>query len=158
MSSYLTPKDGIYDPSKRFAFTNITDEPFTFQWGGTPITVKPKGTVELPHHLAILATKNLVDKIMGAEAREDELKTRKSNKDPYWRSPKGISVGVPEARKPYEDKILRELKLDEESPEVAVMRAQIKEQLMADMSQEKAAPVTKMSVGKEEFAIIDKKK
>jgi len=158
MSSYLTVKEGIYDPLKRFAFTNITDEVFTFKWGGQPISVKPQETIELPHHLAVLATTNLVDKIMLDEARKDEEETRKKNKDPYWRSPKGISVGVPEARKPYEQKILRELKPDEESPQIQVMRAQIREELERDLKQENSPKVQRMSVSKEEFAEIKSKK
>lgn len=150
-------KDGIYDPTKRFAFTNITDEPFTSQWGGQPITVKPKDVVELPHHLAVKMTTELVDKIMQEEARQDEITTRAANKDPYWRSPKGISMGVPEARKPYEQKILRELLPDEENPQTAIARARIREELMSDMSAEKSAPVTRMAVSQEEFAEIKPK-
>lgn len=156
MSSYLTVKNGIYDPSKRFAFTNVTDKDFVFSWGGNPITVKPKDTVEMPHHLAVLATTKLVDQIMLGEARQDELTMRKENKDPYWRSPKGISVGVPEARKPYEDKILRELQPDEENPQFAIQRARMKEELLRDLSAEKAEPVSKIVVSPEQFAEIKK--
>lgn len=157
MSSNLTVKEGIYDPTKRFAFTNISDETFTFKWGGNPITVKPKETIELPHHLAVLATGKLVDHIMGSEARADELKMRAENKDPYWRSPKGIAMGVPEARRPYEEKILRELGPGEESPALQVMRAQIKEELQRDLSQEKAKPISSIKVGESEFAPIKTK-
>lgn len=157
MSSNLSVKNGIYDPSKRFAFTNITDRDFTFHWGGNPITVKPKDTVEMPHHLAVLATGKLVDQIMLGEAREDELTMRAANKDPYWRSPKGISVGVPAAREPYETKILRELAPDEENPQTAIMRAKMREELQRDLSAENAAPVSRMAVAPEQFAPISNK-
>lgn len=157
MSSNLTVKNGIYDPSKRFAFTNITDKDFTFYWGGNPITVKPKDTVEMPHHLAVLATGKLVDQIMLGEARKDELTMRSANKDPYWRSPKGISVGVPAAREPYETKILRELSPDEENPQTAIMRAKMREELQRDLSGETAAPISRMAVSPEQFAPIANK-
>lgn len=143
MSSFLDKKTGIFDPSKRYGFKNITENPFTFTWGGNPITVKPGDEVELPEHYALLATKNLVDQIMQEEAHAEEQEMKVKKNDPYWRSPKGIAVGIPAARKPYEDKILRELKLNEESPQVQVMRAQIKEQLMADLTngQQPPAPI-----------------
>lgn len=157
MSSYLTVKNGIYDPSKRFAFTNISSTDFTFSWGGKPITVKTGDVVEMPHHLAVLATGKLVDQIMMGIAREDEIKMRLENKDPYWRSPKGISVGIPEARKPYEDKVLRELAPDEENPQTAMMRASMREQLMHDLSAEKAQTIDKISVPLEQFAEIKEK-
>lgn len=156
MSSFLD-KNGVFDPSKRYAFTNITNEPFTFHWAKVPITIQAGDTKELPEHLALLATKNLVDKLMIGEVTVEEQKMRTKMKDPYWRSPKGTSLGVPAARKPYEDQILRELQLDEESPEVAIMRARIKEELMTDLSAEKSPAISRISVGKEEFAEIKSK-
>lgn len=138
MSSNLTIRQGIYDPTKRFAFKNITEEPFTFTWNSDPITVKAGQEVELPHHMAILATGKIVDKIMMDIARDDEQKQRKINKDPLWRSPKGIAVGVPEARRVWEEQVLRELKVDDENPQVAVMRAQMREELLKDLKGEKS--------------------
>lgn len=153
MTSFLD-KNGVFDPSKRYAFTNITDEPFTFHWAKVPITIQAGDTKELPEHLALLATKNLVDKLMIGEITIEEQKMKAKTKDPYWRSPKATSFGVPAARKPYEDQILRELAVDEESPEIAIMKAKIKEELMTDMSAEKSQSVSRISVGKEEFAEI----
>ena len=155
MSSFLDPKEGMYNPLKRFAFTNITTEPFTFTWDKIPMTVKPSDTIELPHHLALHATKHLVDKIMieGIKIEEDVMKKEKN--DPYFRHPKGTSLGVPGARKVYEDKILRELAVDEESPQIAIMRMKIKEELMADMKSEpKSAKTIKIAMS--EFAEIKK--
>ena len=91
-------------------------------------------------------------------AEEEEKKMREKTKDPYWRSKIGISAGVPEARRPYEEKILRELKPDEENPQTAIMRSRIREELMADLTAEKSAPITRMAVGKDEFAEIKPKK
>lgn len=158
MSSYLSVKDGIYDPSKRFGFKNITKEDFTFTWGNQPIKVKAGQEIELPHHLAVLATGKLVDKIMNDSVREEEVKMRTKNKDPMWRSPRGLSTGIPEARKPFETQILRELKIDDENPQMAVIRAQIREELLSDLNAEKAAPVAKMTVKTEEFSQIQSKK
>ncbi len=143
MSSFLDKKTGIYDPSKRYGFKNITDKPFTFSWGNQPITVKAGEEIEVPEHYALLATKKIVDQIMMEEVATEEAKMRAELKDPYWRSPKGISIGIPAARKVYEDKVLRELTLNEESPQVQVMRAQIREQILSDIdnSQKPKVPV-----------------
>lgn len=142
MSSFLDKKIGVYDPSKRYGFKNITSEPFTFSWGGNPITVKAGAEIEVPEHYAIVATTKLVDQIMQDEVREEEKKMRAELRDPYWRSPKGIAMGVPAARKPYEDKILRELAFDEENPQTQVMRSQIKEQIMNDMTNAQKPPAS----------------
>lgn len=164
MSSYLTKRDGIYDPSKRYGFKNITKEEggigedFTFVWNGTPFKVKVGQEVELPEHLALHATKYLVDKIMIDSVRDEEIKMRAKLKEPFWRSARGLSVGIPEARKPLETKILRELKIDDENPQMAVIRAQIKEELLNDLNAEKSQPVARMSVKNEEFAEIKSKK
>lgn len=144
MSSNLDLKQGIYDPSKRFAFTNITDAPFTFAWGNSPITVKPKETIELRHHLAVLATNRIVDQIMIEEMRK---KTEAEKlKNPMYLAPNQAgSLGVPAAREPFEKQVLRELALDEESPQIQVMRAQIREEMARDLNQEKSPAITRIS-------------
>lgn len=158
MTSFLDVKDGIYDPRRRFAFTNITDEPFTFTWGGVPTTVKPHKTIEVSHHIAVLATKKLCDQIMMGEVKKEEDAYKAAHpSEMYWRSPKAGSVGVPAARKLIEDQILRELKLDEESPEVSMMRAEMKEKILADLSAEKAAPASEIKIDPTEFAEIKTK-
>lgn len=130
--------NGLFNPTLRFAFTNITTEDFKSFWGGQPIIIKAGQTVELTHHLAVKLTKELVDKIMQGEAHLDEL----AHKDiAYYRSPKGMMLGVPAARKVWEDKIVRELAPDEESPEIQVMRAQLKEEILAQQNKEQAQPV-----------------
>lgn len=148
MASFLDVKNGLYDPSKRFAFTNITAEVFESAWDGQKIIVNPSQTIELTHHLAVKLTGELVDKIMIGNAKLDELQ----HKEPYFRSPQGTSLGVPAARKVWEDQILRELQVDEESPEIQIMRAKIREELISDMKKEpsKEGVTAPTSVG--EFA------
>lgn len=137
MSGLLGKNEGMFNPSLRFAFTNITDEDFVSAWGGSPITVKPHQTIELPHHLANKLTDELVDKIMIGNAKLDEVTYYKAHPDMQPNTYRAASsLGVPAARKVWEDQIVRLLELDEESPEIQVMRAQIKEELLADMSKE----------------------
>ncbi len=152
MSSFLDVKNGLYDPSKRFAFTNITSEPFVSAWDGQPITVQPSQTIELTHHLAVKLTGELVDKIMIGNAKMDELQSNQ----PYFRSPKGTSLGVPAARKVWEDQILRELEVDEESPEIQIMRAKIREEIMTDLKAEPSDEKVPVPTGIAEFADLDK--
>lgn len=144
---------GVYDPTKRYGFKNITEKPFTFSWDNNPITVPPGEEIELPEYMAIMATHKQVDQIMSEIAFEDTVRLRKENKDYAARSPLGIAMGVPSARKPYEDKILRELKLDEKNPQVQILRAQIKEQLMTDLTngQKPAAPIESVVAGIAQF-------
>lgn len=131
---------GMYDPRKRYGFKNITDEVFTFSWNGNPVSVKPQTEIELPEYMAIMATHKLVDQVMGKLAQEDTERLRKEMKDHTARSPLGIAMGVPAARKVYEDKILRELKIDEQSPEIQVLRAQIKDQITNDIANGQKPP------------------
>jgi hypothetical protein len=124
-----------------------------------PTTVKPHQTIEVAHHIAVLATKKLCDQIMmGDVKKEEDIYKAAHPSEPYHRSPRASSVGVPMARKPIEDKILRELQVDEESPEISMMRAEMKEQLMNDLSKEKAAPASEIRIDPVEFADIDESK
>lgn len=132
MSQLLQKNQGLFDPSKRFAFTNITTEDFVSAWNGSPITIKAGVTVELPHHLANKLTDELVDKIIIGDAKLDEV----TKSQPYYRSPIGMSLGVPAARKVWEDQIVRELAVDEESPQVQVMRAELRAELEAELTKQ----------------------
>jgi sirohydrochlorin ferrochelatase len=148
MSSNLWVKQGIYDPTKRFLFTNITSEPFTFTWGKSPITVKAGEVIELPHHLAVLATTALVDQIMNKEIKEEEDKMKLETKNPYYRSPRGSSLGIPAAREPYEKKICRELERSESKvteSQMGVIRTELAETLKRDLAGENSPKITKMS-------------
>lgn len=146
-NSFLEP-NGLYDPSKRFAFTNITDEDLISLWAKIPIKVKAHETIEIGpatpiigvgHALAIKMTNELVDKIIMNEAKLDELK---HPNEPYYRSNIALTAGVPAARKVYEDKILRELEVGEDSPAIQAMRSQLKEEILSggELNREKPVP------------------
>ncbi len=145
MQSFLEV-NGLNSPGTRWAFTNITDEDFISHWGGVEIKVKPRETIELSditplpemcmgHNLAVKMTKELVDKIMIGNAKLDEV----AKNLPYYRSPQASSLGVPGARKIWEDQILRSLGQEEESPAMAHMRAKMKEEIL---SQKEAEPTS----------------
>ena len=147
MSSNIWVKNGIYDPTKRFAFTNIDTENFTFHWNKKPITVKAGETVELPHYLAVLATTELVDKLMLAEADKKTKEIQKSN--PGYKAPNQAgSLGVPAARAVWENRILKELPpRDDNDAQLQVIRAQVTEELRKDLEngQKKANPIAAVS-------------
>ena len=148
MSSNLWVKQGIYDPTKRFAFTNITKEVFTFTWGKTPITVKPDETVELPHHLAVLATTQLVDIIMQKDIKEEEDRMKIETKNAYYRSPRASSLAVPAVREVWESKIVKELKPNESKlseSQRGVLRSELKDNLIKDMKAENSPSIEKIS-------------
>jgi len=148
--------EGVYNPTLRFAWTNITEEPFSIMWDGAIVsTVGKNQTVELPQYLAVTATKALVDKIMIGNAKLDEITHYKNNPNVLpnmYRA--SSSLGVPAARKVWEDQICRVLEQDEESPQIQVMRAEIREQLKADLSAESSAgsPLDNAPRSIEEFA------
>ncbi len=147
MKSFLEV-NGVYNPALRFAFTNITEGDFVSAWNGSAVTIKPGQTVELPHHLAVKFTGELVDKIIMGNAKLDEVTKAKEG----YRSPIGMSLGVPTARKIWEDQILRELAVDEESPQVQVIRAQIREELERDLKVEKTSEPVSVPTSLAEFA------
>lgn len=158
MSGLLEKGDGLYNPMLKFAFTNITKDDFTSYWDKSPIVIKAGQTVTLPHHLADKMTDELVNKIMTTEVKTNEVKYYKENPNTapnFYRAPS--SLGVPAARKVWEDKIVRRLEVDEESPEMQVMRATIKAELTADMAKQKSNKPPVIPRGAEEFAEIKPK-
>ena len=128
--------EGLYNPLYKFAFTNITETPFTIMWDSKVVTTVPAGqTVELPHYLAVSCTKQLVDSIMIGHAKLNEIEYYKNNPNTQpnmYRA--SSSLGVPAARKVWEDQICRLMETDEESPQVQIMRATIREELTKDLS------------------------
>lgn len=156
MSSLIDKNPGIFNPLSRYAVTNITEEPHEVIWNGEVITaLKPHQTIELPHHLANKVVDELVDKIMIGKAKLDEVEMLKQNPAiPNPRSPQGMSLGVPAARKVWEDQIVKEIEVDPDSPEVRLMRSQVKEQILGDMSRsaEKPKPVESVTPALSEFA------
>ncbi len=154
MASFLTLKEGIYDPKKRFAVTNILSEDFKFSWDGVENTIKSGDTVELPHHLMVLVVTKMVDKLMLEEAWEANKKIHKTT--PWVDSNKNMSLGVPEARKVYEDKIVKEIPFDEASSQFKIISSQQMEQIKKDLQAEPAQPVNSFSPSREEFAELGK--
>lgn len=159
MAHILGKTDGLFNPTLRFAFTNITGDVFTSAWGGSPIVVQPGETIELPHHLANKLTDELVDKIIQGEAKLDEVTYYKNNPGAApnsYRSPKGMNLGVPAARRVFEDQIVRQMDVDEEAPEMQVFRAKIREELMADLSTETSREPVKVPTSLDDFAELGK--
>jgi len=137
LQDLLYIRQGIYNPMLKFAFTNITEEEFVSAWGGEPIKIPAGHTVELPHHLAAKLTKELVDKIMIGNAKLNEVEFYQKNANAMpntYRAPS--SLGVPAARKVWEDQIVHLMAPDEESPQTQLMRIKIKEELMRDLQAE----------------------
>jgi hypothetical protein len=134
----LHPKMGIFDPTLKFAFTNITEEPFEIMWDGAVVTqLKAGASVELPHYLAVKCVKELVDRIMIGNAKMNELEFYQKNVNAMPNTYRAASsLAVPAARKVWEDQIVHLMAADEESPQVQIMRAQIKEELMKDLNAE----------------------
>jgi hypothetical protein len=145
----LPKTEGLYNPSLRFAFTNITAKEFTSKWDGAPINVPAGATVELPHHLAEKLTNELVDLIMQGLAVMDDRGTMSEKQ--------GTSLGVPAMRQIWEDKIVRSLEMDEESPQLQILRSQIKAELEADLQDAQKAPasVTEINFNPTEFADLN---
>lgn len=139
MSSFLDKKDGMFDPLKRYAFTNIDNEDYVFQWGGIKTMVEPGETIELPEYLALHATRGLVDKLMQQKSHNETLEKQKIN--PMYLAPQGAGfMGVPMQRKPYEDRILKEIPMDKTTDRTLdIKRQKVKEQLLADLSAQPSA-------------------
>lgn len=157
MSSLIGKNEGMYNPAKRFAFTNILEEDFTSYWNGSPIVIKAGQTVELPHHLADKLTDEIVNKIMITNVKINEVEYYQKNPNAAvntYRAPS--SLGVPQARKVWEDKVVRELAVDEESPEMQIVRAQIREELQADLSGKASTEPVRVPTSINEFAELGK--
>ena len=140
MSSILQKNQGVFNNAMRYKVTNITKDPFTSYWGKNPVTLKPGQTVSVPQYLANKMVDEMVDKIMieGVKQTEVDYYQRNPNAEiNRFRAPN--SLGVPAARKVWEDKILEELPIEEGSTEAQLLRLQIKEELEKDL---KAEPST----------------
>lgn len=145
MRSFLEV-EGLYNPTLRFAFTNITNEEFVSYWDGVPIKVPAGETIEVSnvtpipgagHAIAVKMTGEMVDKIMIDEVKLEESRVN----TPYYRSPKAGSLGVPAARKVWEDQILRELAPDEESPAIQSIRKQLLQELSNPNEKQTVEPI-----------------
>ena len=144
--------EGLFDNARRFAFTNITDEVFTSKYDGRPIVVQPHQTIELPHYLIVKLTGELVDKIMLGVATTDDHAHRPTNQ--FYRSPAGTNFGIPNQREPLERQIARELKEDEESPEVTIIRQEERRKVLADLERSKNDALPDITASPSDLSII----
>lgn len=150
MSSNLTKKEGIYDPTKRGAFTNWSDEDFTSKWNGEAITVGAGKTVTLPEHLAIKFT----DEFVTREMVKDEMKSFvPSVKWPTYEESEKTKVGIPSARTAYETKTLRWLPRSEESAEMQLLRMQVFEEVKKDFTAVPSTEAPKAPTSREQINI-----
>lgn len=153
MSSFLTKTDGIYDPLRRFAITNTDTEIYELKWDGRIVArLNPGDTVELPHHLAVLAAVDIADRVIMREVQADE------KLHPGTPSKLVSKMLVPTARKDVEDKIIKEIEVDREAPQYQILVSQKREELLADLNSENAKPLTSISVGEDALSAISPKK
>ncbi len=157
MASYLTKREGTYDPGKRYAFTNPTEEPFQIKWNGRIVKViQPHETIEIsdatPYPgpgngdcIARTKAKELADKIILGEARIETDKLGFLTNKSYY-SPIGAMTAVPEKRKPYEDLILQELPDAEDTEVLSQLKA---DEITSDMRRQ---PGVSYSTQTPEFA------
>lgn len=115
----------VYDNSRKFLFSNWTNEDFVGKWGGVETIVKVGETKEFEMSLAYHFTKHLVDRELQKQG-------------------KSHLAGVPEERKPLEDKTLAELLVGQDSPALATLKAQIKAEVL-EAEEKKTAKTTKKS-------------
>lgn len=106
----------VFDPERRFVFTNWTDEEFKGYWDKREYVFKAGDVRELPMYLAYHFCKHLIDR---------EL--HKQNRD--------MAVADPEARRPLEEKTIREIMANEESPERVALREEIRKEVMAQIGE-----------------------
>ncbi len=122
----------LYDNTQRYKFTNIDDEPFVGLWDGREfVTVKPGQSVTLPEAQAITYAKDLCTRVMQKEEKEKFVPNARAA---TWEESDRSRVGIPMARKPYEDRIVQKLSTDEDSPETQALRSEIREELLRDLS------------------------
>lgn len=127
-----TEERSLYDNSQRYKFTNIDDEEFVCMWNGEEITRIPAGaSVTLPESQAITYAKDLCTRVM---TKEERAKFVPNMREATWEESQKTRVGLPMARDPYEKRILSKLNASDETPEIQLMKAQIKDQLLSDMS------------------------
>jgi glutaredoxin-related protein len=149
-------KQGMFDPSKRYAVKNITGDVFAFRWNGVDIEMKADETIEIPQYLAYNAVNKMIDQMIQGEQTKELMKIRETN--PSFIQVNGAGkMGVPAFRLTYENRIVKEL-----SPKVGndakldIIR--LREQVEADIkrSQEDVKPIESVKVAPTEFAgLID---
>jgi hypothetical protein len=149
--------EGVYDPKRMFAVTNWSDEDYTANWRddtGDNFYILHVGEVKTyPQYLAYYITRNFVDREMFKAA----AKTPKNADGSPSRQQERLEMAVnnPEARKPYEDKTIQEIRAGEESPELTAMRAKVRAELIVESNL--TSEMHNKPDGSEEFASVPKK-
>ena len=151
MSSLLDKKAGIFNNAQQYAITNILDEDFNGTWDGDVFSI-PKGeTVEVPMYLADSVLTQIVDKILMAEMKANEVAYYEKNPNTEinrYRAPNWL--GNANKRKEIEAKICKPLELKQGSTKMQLLRMQIRQQLKHDMEQQPSTepvPVPVSAVG-----------
>ncbi len=98
-----------FDENRRYVFTNCTYEEFVGYWAKEPHLISACEIRELPEYKAYTFCKHLVDR---------ELHKAKAS-----------DTGDTETRRPLEEKTIRAIDLNEESPELVHLRAQIRKEV-----------------------------
>lgn len=129
----ITPD--TFDNSRKFIFSNWTDEDFIGIWDGQPYLIAKGETKEYQMSLAYHFTKHLVDREL--------IKANKAN-----------LMGVPEERAPLEDKTMAELIAGQDSPALATLKEQIRAELQEAEGQKEVVVETEELKESEEFADI----
>ena len=124
----------IYDPERRYVFSNFSNEDFTGYASGVAQLIPAGTTVELPMFKAYLYTKHLVDREMTKDGKEG-------------------SMSGQEARQPYEDKCIAEITAGVDSPALASLKEKIKEEIEEEVVKKKGGRPAK---AKEEVLASDK--
>jgi hypothetical protein len=145
-------EQGMFDPTKRYSFTNITDEPFQFGWNGVNIDVAPKESIEITQYLAYQAVNKMIDQLIMAKNKKDLDKIRETN--PAYLTPPGAGMmGIPAYRVTFENMIVKELPSKSgNDAKLDIIRA--KEAIMSDIkrSAEEPQPIESIKVAQTEFA------
>ena len=151
MLSHLQ-KEGIYDQTHRARFTNIDDEDFVGTWDSKVyVRVPPGESVTLPESQAINFAIALATRVM---VKDEKRKFVPSMYEPTYEMSQRTRTGIPDARKPYEDKILQWLEAGEETPEVQALRSALREEILNDLT---AKPSTAPPTGpksKNDIAVV----
>jgi hypothetical protein len=132
--------EGVYDKSKRYIVKNWSDEDFTQQYGAEniyngdkliesapaySITIKPGEIRELSQFEAYLFTRHFVDREMYKVSAKltDKKEIEKAE----------MSVNNAEARKPYEDKTIEEIKGGQATSFMDKIREEIRKEELSKM-------------------------
>ena len=145
-------KQGMFDPSRRYAVKNITGKVFNFRWNGVDIEMKVDETLELPQYLAYNAVNKMIDQMIMDEQHAELMKIRETN--PSFIQVQGAGkMGVPAFRLTYENRIVKEL-TPKTGNDAKLDIVRLREQVEADIrrSQEEVKPIESVVVAPTEFA------